>query len=79
MDAWEPTPGPVCCVGSCCGPGSYCCGHPDNDDEHDEEDFGPAEPDILDLPETDLPGMWEFADFIGGKDAVWSEQHQRWI
>lgn len=37
MDAWEPTPGPTCCVGSCCGPGSYCCGHPDNVHEHDDE------------------------------------------
>lgn len=34
----EETPGPVCCVGECCGPGSYCCSHPDNDHEHDEED-----------------------------------------
>ena len=37
MDAWEPTPGPTCCVGSCCGPGSYCCGHQDNVHEHDDE------------------------------------------
>jgi hypothetical protein len=26
--------GPTCCVGECCGPGSYCCGHPDNVHEH---------------------------------------------
>lgn len=38
MDPWEPTPGPTCCVGSCCGPGSYCCGHPDNVHEHTAEE-----------------------------------------
>lgn len=27
--------GPTCCVGDCCGPGSYCCTHPDNNHEHD--------------------------------------------
>lgn len=30
--------GPICCTGGCCGPGSYCCGHPDNHHEHDEDD-----------------------------------------
>ncbi|QPL15097.1 hypothetical protein SEA_HAUNTER_55 [Microbacterium phage Haunter] len=42
MDAWEPTPGPTCCVGSCCGPGSYCCGHPDNEHEHTPEEIADA-------------------------------------
>ncbi len=30
-------PGPVCCIGDCCGPGSYCCKHPHNYHEHDDE------------------------------------------
>lgn len=34
MDNWEPTPVPACCIGDCCGVGSYCCGHPDNNHEH---------------------------------------------
>jgi len=28
--------GPICCNGDCCGPGSYCCGHPDNKHTHAE-------------------------------------------
>ena len=28
--------GPICCRGGCCGPGSYCCGHPDNEHDHPE-------------------------------------------
>ena len=24
------SPGPVCCTDDCCGPGSYCCAHPEN-------------------------------------------------
>lgn len=32
----EFSPGPICCKGGCCGPGSYCCGHPDNVHEHEE-------------------------------------------
>jgi hypothetical protein len=30
--------GPTCCVGECCGPGSYCCGHPENIHEHTVEE-----------------------------------------
>lgn len=32
------SPGPSCCIGDCCGPGSYCCGHPDNVHDHEEDD-----------------------------------------
>lgn len=31
------SPGPTCCVGECCGPGSYCCSHPDNKHDHPDE------------------------------------------
>lgn len=31
------TEGPTCCAGECCGAGSYCCGHPDNEHEHEDE------------------------------------------
>lgn len=43
-------------------------------EEEDDED------DILSLSsDEDLPGMWEFSDFIGGEGAQWNEKYQRWI
>ena len=45
----------------------------------EEPDYGPAQPDLLDLADEDLPGMWSQSDFTGGQDAVWSEKHGRYI
>lgn len=30
--------GPACCIGDCCGPGSYCCKHPENNHAHPLDD-----------------------------------------
>lgn len=32
------SPGPACCLGDCCGPGSYCCTHPENNHAHPIDD-----------------------------------------
>lgn len=32
------SPGPSCCIGQCCGLGSYCCGHPDNVHTHTKQE-----------------------------------------
>lgn len=30
--------GTPCCIGDCCGPGSYCCTHPENNHAHPIDD-----------------------------------------
>lgn len=53
--------GPSCCVGSCCGAGSYCCGHPDNVHSHKPVMFSSGKHDHL----TADPRPWRCTE--GGK------------
>jgi len=41
--------GPVCCTGDCCGPGSYCCTHPENNHAHPLDDDEPDHEHIATL------------------------------
>lgn len=52
-DDFEPS-----CCGYCGSTTSCCC----------TVDEWPPQPDYTELPDDDLPGMWEHADFEGGQD-----------